>query len=1042
MTPVTLLFWFCLGFSFAAECSSVGCIDCIATDTCSSCDDLYDPNDNSCSSCLAFDINLPISEDNKVIVFQNGECTDKTSYIRSDSTVDAIIEIDETLVMTFDNYSLYDTGPCPFTFNGANQYRVSHWIELNMTSYLGDFTFFNISLEFSESTTIYVDVINSQLSEGVSDGSCFARQIMVNGQGELVIPKDDVVYTLFISLDDQIEMDYTISITGTFDPTNNNLNLGPSDIEALADSPYVHTFNLSTNGFYDYTPCAPAKFMKVLAFSVTFSGDYSLLIDTTTQNTYCFLSELSLTDFGADCVDYWIGDWWGVWSSSGDTQGLRVRITSSEEVTRNFIISTTDHTTDVTVEFSLICPNMCYESEGYGQCSVLTGECVCNDGYGADDCRKLCYFNETFYNGDEIVSGDDMCKFGTVNCDYDCACEGTSVLENNLCVSEECKNNVFGEDVLCRYGSDNCLSNCQCEDGYSPTTEYYCKSTLCGNGELDDGEECDGGNNCGEFCLCLDGFVPDESKPGNCQSEPVAWWIWVVVCVGVVSIVVILVIAISGLFRLSKTIHSDPSIFKTQQPTYYYDITNCTAALPSEESRYSLDPLHLDYGNENVPTAVFDTRYEEMDIKNLSKNKHMMLIIHTPNNPKFVFHFAPQVIFISPHHSFRATSYMTLHCTTKIMGMRIPYSIYFSKHPKVLKEIASLLKDKTFETWDDDDKVKMEHLMKDVTKKYRHYFEIKTEAASSTHIDMDELHLREEPIAQGASGTVFVGKYRSITVAVKMFRWENLTPEESDELKVDVVRECELMSKLRNPFIANYMGSVTYIPQISMVIQYFQLGSLGDYVRHEKPEDILLPYRLKIKMLFDCARGMAFLHENRIMHLDLKPDNLLVNSLYADSNCVAKITDFGTSRITKKKSQDKGLGTPIYIAPECYEDDYTNAGDVFSFAVLGWELFYAIEPYKEFKSVFEIKDFVKSGKRLPFDDVIPSCLKDLIDDCWKHKKDDRPSFEDISKRVIHIMEDVPNHQDLDANVSMERIETVINEKTAKVNEMLAEQDND
>ncbi|KAL7716798.1 Serine-threonine protein kinase [Entamoeba marina] len=1038
----SLIFHFLVYVTLAAECSSPGCIDCIATDTCSSCDELYDPNDNSCSSCLPFDLNYPISESNRIIAFQNGLCTDKSDYVSTDRTADASIFIGDSVVMTFDNDTLYGRLPCPYSNNGANQYRVSHIIQLNTTNYVGDDSLFNITLEFPESTTIYVDILNPlYLIDNFESSECFARQMMMNGKGELSLPFEYDIYILFISLDDQIEMDYTLFATPSDGTILGSLSLQQSDIDALADSPLIHTFNISNSGFYYKSPCTPTKLTKGMGFTVQFNANYSLLIDTTTDNTFCYLSEYYFTSYGMVCANYYIGDKWGVWTSSGDTQGLRVKVKGSDS-TRIFFLSTADHTIDVTVNFSLICPNDCYESEGFGQCSVLEGECVCNDGYGADDCRKLCYYNDLFYNGDEIVSGDDMCKFGTVNCDYDCACEGTSVLENNLCVSEECKNNIFGEDVVCIYGSDHCLSNCQCEDGYSSTTEYYCKSTLCGNGDLDDGEECDGDDNCGEFCFCLDGFVPDESKPGSCKKEPIAWWIWVIICVAIVSIIVILILAVFGLFGLSKTVHSDPSIFKTQQPTYYYDITNCTTALPSEESRHYLDPLQLDYGNENVPTAVFETRYQEIDIKNLSKNKHMMLIIHTPNNPKFVFHFDPQVVFISPRHSFRATSYMTLHCTTKIMGMRIPYSIYFSKHSKVLKEIASLLKDKTFETWDDDDKARMEHLMKDVTKKYRHYFEIKTEAASSTHIDMDELHLREEPIAQGASGTVFVGKYRSITVAVKMFRWENLTPEESDELKGDVVRECELMSKLRNPFIANYMGSITYIPQISMVIQYFQLGSLGDYVRHEKPEDVLLPYRLKIKMLFDCARGMAFLHENRIMHLDLKPDNLLVNSLYADSNCVVKITDFGTSRVTKKKLQDKGLGTPLYIAPECYEDDYTNAGDVFSFAVLGWELFYAIEPYKDFKSVFEIKDFVKSGKRLPFDDVIPSSLKDLIDDCWKHKKEDRPSFEDISKRVVQIMEDVPKHQDLDANVSKERIEAVINEKTIRVNEMLAEQDND
>lgn len=70
------------------------------------------------------------------------------------------------------------------------------------------------------------------------------------------------------------------------------------------------------------------------------------------------------------------------------------------------------------------------------------------------------------------------------------------------------------------------------------------------------------------------------------------------------------------------------------------------------------------------------------------------------------------------------------------------------------------------------------------------------------------------------------------------------------------------------------MGAVTYLPQISMVIHFFVLGSLGDYLRKEKENYIKLPYELKNGMLFDTARGMLFLHENKIMHFDLKQDNL------------------------------------------------------------------------------------------------------------------------------------------------------------------------
>ncbi|ELP91721.1 serine/threonine protein kinase HT1, putative [Entamoeba invadens IP1] len=249
------------------------------------------------------------------------------------------------------------------------------------------------------------------------------------------------------------------------------------------------------------------------------------------------------------------------------------------------------------------------------------------------------------------------------------------------------------------------------------------------------------------------------------------------------------------------------------------------------------------------------------------------------------------------------------------------------------------------------------------------------------------------------------------------------------------------MSKLRNPFIASYMGSVTYIPQVSMVIQFFILGSLGEYLRQEKEDYVKIPYKLKVRMLFDTSRGMQFLHENRIMHLDLKPDNLLVNSLDPNSACSIKITDFGTSRFTKKSiknREDKGLGTPIYAAPETYKDEYTFAGDVYSFAITAWELFYQVEPYDQLKSIFEIKKHVEEGMRLSFDQNIPALYKNLVEECWRSDPKDRPSFDQVTLKLVKIDEDVQRQYHLNILNEMDHLDYVIEKRSERVKRNLYE----
>ncbi|ELP93695.1 serine/threonine protein kinase HT1, putative [Entamoeba invadens IP1] len=224
-----------------------------------------------------------------------------------------------------------------------------------------------------------------------------------------------------------------------------------------------------------------------------------------------------------------------------------------------------------------------------------------------------------------------------------------------------------------------------------------------------------------------------------------------------------------------------------------------------------------------------------------------------------------------------------------------------------------------------------------------------------------------------------------------------------------------------------------------MVIQFFVLGSLGEFLRKDRQDYLKLPYKLKIRMLFDTAKGMQFLHENRIMHLDLKPDNLLVNSLDPHSVCSVKITDFGTSRFVKKtmkKNEDKGLGTPVYAAPETFHDEYTYSGDVYSYGITAWEIFYQEEPYKELKSVFEIKDHVEKGKRLILDKSMPPDYAQLIQSCWKQDGKERPTFDQVTKLVVKVDDEVAAHTGLDDGVSQEKIDEFAMKRTEKMQKQI------
>ena len=150
------------------------------------------------------------------------------------------------------------------------------------------------------------------------------------------------------------------------------------------------------------------------------------------------------------------------------------------------------------------------------------------------------------------------------------------------------------------------------------------------------------------------------------------------------------------------------------------------------------------------------------------------------------------------------------------------------------------------------------------------------------------------------------------------------------------VQECQLMSNLRHPNITLFMG-VCFVPNCQLPVLLMERldGSLDDLL--ETIPNI--PLAVKQSMLEDVAKGLLYLHKHRsqIVHRDLTAKNVLLTSSF-----VAKITDFGNSRIVNfqpgqiAKTLTKLPGTLVYMPPEALSATahYDPSLDVFSFGHL------------------------------------------------------------------------------------------------------------
>ncbi|ELP85878.1 protein serine/threonine kinase, putative [Entamoeba invadens IP1] len=179
----------------------------------------------------------------------------------------------------------------------------------------------------------------------------------------------------------------------------------------------------------------------------------------------------------------------------------------------------------------------------------------------------------------------------------------------------------------------------------------------------------------------------------------------------------------------------------------------------------------------------------------------------------------------------------------------------------------------------------------------------------STLLDPDEL-IEEKQLGEGLFGVVLLGKYRGNKVVIKEMK--NMNNNTSME---EFKKEVSMLDKFRIDYVVNFYGSVFIPNKICMVTTTRHL------MRHKKAEEVVLSVHVKI--IYDAIKGLEYLHNNGILHRDIKPDNLLVFSINLKNNVSAKLTDFGSSRnynaMMTNMTFTKGIGTPKFMAPEVLE---------------------------------------------------------------------------------------------------------------------------
>ncbi|XP_055587389.1 serine/threonine-protein kinase fused [Uranotaenia lowii] len=199
---------------------------------------------------------------------------------------------------------------------------------------------------------------------------------------------------------------------------------------------------------------------------------------------------------------------------------------------------------------------------------------------------------------------------------------------------------------------------------------------------------------------------------------------------------------------------------------------------------------------------------------------------------------------------------------------------------------------------------------------------------------MDKYAIREL-IGEGSFGKVYKAdnEETKTTVALKIISKRGRSGRELKGLR----GECEIQRNLQHPNIIRMLDSFETENEIIAVTEFAETdlhsllrnGSLGE------PETQRITY--------DLVSALYYLHSHRILHRDLKPQNILM-----DRNKTAKLCDFGFARNMTMGTHvlTSIKGTPLYMAPELMEaKPYDHHADLWSLGCIIYEMLAGEPPF-------------------------------------------------------------------------------------------------
>jgi len=207
-----------------------------------------------------------------------------------------------------------------------------------------------------------------------------------------------------------------------------------------------------------------------------------------------------------------------------------------------------------------------------------------------------------------------------------------------------------------------------------------------------------------------------------------------------------------------------------------------------------------------------------------------------------------------------------------------------------------------------------------------------------------------------------------------------------------IINEIQTLHNLNNecPYIIHFYGS-WYNSENEKIIFITELASSGSIKKFRNEMKEIKMEAIK-RWFYQIMKGIEFLHKNKLVHRDIKAENIFING--STGNII--IGDLGLSFKIKKRKDNSVLGTPEFMAPETFDGNYDHKIDIYGFGMTLLEIITNETPYLECVNVPQIwKKKTKGVFPKSLNNVENKNIKYIIKKCIHFNPKKRPEIEGL-----------------------------------------------